>query len=57
VIGAALLVIAVIMIVVGIALDVFAPAVAPLGYQDDTGFHVGTPNGAHEDGLAWTNPT
>jgi hypothetical protein len=57
VIGLALLIVAGAVVVMAIILDVFAASVAPLGYQDETGFHTGTPRNAEEDGLAWTNPS
>jgi len=57
VIGAALLFVAGTMVVIGFILDVFAARVAPLGYEDETGFHVGTRDGVDEDGLVWPNPS
>ena len=56
-IGLALLIVAGAVVVMAIVLDVFAASVAPLGYQDETGFHTGTPKGTDEDGFAWTNPS
>jgi hypothetical protein len=57
VIGLALLIVAGVVVVMAITLEVFAPSVAPLGYQDETGFHAGTPRNAEEDGLGWNNPS
>jgi|GEM_PF-1376984 hypothetical protein len=56
-IGAALMIIAGIMLAIGIVLDLFAVAMAPLGYQDETGFHIGTPKAEAEEGWAWANPS
>ena len=56
-IGAALLIVAGTMVVIGVVLEVLAAAVAPFGYQDETGFHVGTPEAGKEEGFAWTNPS
>ena len=51
------MVIAATMVVLGSVLDVFAVLLAPIGYEDETGFHVGTPKVAEKDGMAWSNPS
>ncbi|MDB6015975.1 MAG: hypothetical protein JWR19_464 [Pedosphaera sp.] len=50
-------VIAGMMLVTGIIMELYSVLKAPLGYQDQTGFHVAAKAGDEEDGSPWTNPS
>jgi hypothetical protein len=49
-IGSTLMIIAGTVMLAGILLELCAVITAPLGYQDETGFHAGAEHGDEEDG-------
>jgi hypothetical protein len=50
------MVIAALMIGAGIIMELCAVMAAPLGYQDETGFHIGVQGGTSEDSRQGVNP-
>ena len=44
------------IIVIGLGIGLIATATAPMGYQDQTGFHAGQIHGASEEELAYAVP-
>lgn len=51
------MVIAAIIVGAGVILELCAVIGAPLGYQDETGFHVGSEGADNEDTRRWLNPS
>ncbi|HWF19395.1 MAG TPA: hypothetical protein VG754_09005 [Verrucomicrobiae bacterium] len=51
------MVIAAIIVGAGVFVELLAILKAPLGYQDDTGFHVGASGAENEEGQPWLNPS
>ena len=41
----------------GVIMELCAVMRAPLGYQDETGFHIGAKNADDEEGRLWQNPS
>jgi hypothetical protein len=56
-IGAGLVILAGIMVALGLLLDFWAAIAAPLGYQDETGFHAGAPKAEEDESWAPANPS
>jgi hypothetical protein len=50
------MVIAALVIGVGIIMEICAVVGAPVGYQDDAGFHIGVENAECKDGRREVNP-
>jgi hypothetical protein len=44
------------LIAAGLGIGLIASATAPMGYQDETGFHMGQAHGASEEELAYAVP-
>lgn len=51
------MVVAAFIIAAGVIVEVCAMLRAPMGYQDETGFHAGAPGTENEDGRLWLNPS
>lgn len=51
------MVIAAVMVGVGVVMELFAVMGAPLGYQDESGFHVGSKRSGDEETGFWVNPS
>jgi hypothetical protein len=51
------MVIAALIIGAGVVVELFAIMKAPVGYQDDRGFHVGAKSAEDEEGRLWLNPS
>jgi hypothetical protein len=56
-IGATFMIVVGTVLAAGIILELCAVITAPLGYQDDTGFHAGVEHEDEEDGWYWANPS
>ncbi len=50
------MVMAALMIGAGIIMELCAVMAAPLGYQDETGFHIGAEDGKSDDSQPRANP-
>ncbi len=44
-------------IAAGVIVELAAAALAPLGYQDETGFHLGQKQARRADDQDWENPS
>jgi hypothetical protein len=51
------MVIAALIVGAGVILELCAVLKAPLGYQDETGFHIGSKGAESEEGRRWLNPS
>lgn len=51
------MVIAGLIIAAGVIVEVCAILRAPVGYQDETGFHAGAKNTEDDEGRLWLNPS
>jgi len=51
------MVLAAFIIAAGLIVELCAMLSAPVGYQDESGFHAGAKRSENEDGRLWLNPS